>query len=149
VNTPRRRCLCFERLGDYYLLCQNQHTADDDEWNEWVRFVTQAGPSGARTMRVLVFSAGGSPSPKQRRQIHELMPVTGNGVPTAVVIGSRIWRAVVGTMSLFNKHVRAFSPQRVGDALRYLEIPAEQHPDVFALARKLHQRLELAFECAL
>jgi hypothetical protein len=139
------RNLAFAHVGSCFVLVQNEHTASDEEWTRWVEAVSRGGADAAGLVRVLVMSAGGSPTPKQRRQIHALMPATGGGVPTAVVIGSTIGRAVVTAMSFFNGKVRAFAPEALGEAFEHLEVPRASRPELFALAKSLHAELGIAF----
>lgn len=131
------------------ILVQNEQTATDEEWDRWVAFASAGGASAANLTRVLVFTAGGSPTPKQRAQIHALMPAGGSGLLTAVVIGSIVARTVVGAMALFNPGVRAFAPNRVSDAFEYLRISSPRWPEVLDLARKLHDELGVPFTASL
>lgn len=129
------------------ILVQNERPATDEEWDRWVAFVTSAGASVAHLTRVLVFSAGGSPTPKQRAKIHALVPA--GGVLTAIVIGSRLARTVVKAMALFNPGTRAFAPNRLRDALEYLRVSGPRHVEVFAVTRALHAELGIACEASL
>jgi hypothetical protein len=143
------RNLAFGRKHQCFVLVQTENPASDAEWQQWVDFVSQGGTASAELMRVLVFSAGGSPTPKQRRLIHELMPLAGGSVMTAVVIDSRVGRAVVTAMSLFNRGVRAFRPDRVAEAFDHLGIAAAIRPELLELARQKHALLRLPFTARL
>ena len=107
------------------ILVQNEQTATDEEWDRWIAFVTAAGANAAHLTRVLVFSAGGSPTASQRAKIHALIPAGGSGVLTAIVIGSRLARTVVGMMTLFNPSTRAF---RSPSPPRRARVPARIDP---------------------
>lgn len=135
--------LAFDRLGNCFLLVQGERDASDDEWSRWVEFVMRGGKELERKIRVLVVSSGGSPTPKQRARIHEVMPGMGGGVPTAIVTSSRIGRIVVSAMALFNSEVRAFAPSELDRALAYLGIPETERPMVRALVGRLHATLGL------
>lgn len=137
--------LAYARRGQCFVLVQTKNTASDEEWQKWIEFSTQLGADSAHLMRVLVFSAGGSPTPKQRKAIHALVPPDGRGVMTAVVLDSVIGRAVVSTMALFNPNVRAFTPDRVEAAFDYLQIVDSMRPELFELARQAHVELKLPF----
>lgn len=138
--------ITFDRFHNCFVLIQNQRAATDAEWGAWIEFVTKGAPKAANALRVLVFSAGGSPTAKQRALIHELMPKTGNGAPTAVVTASLVGRTVVGAMSLFNKNVAAFSPKDCAAAFRYLGIATSAERELLEFSRNLHKRIELPFE---
>ncbi len=137
--------LAFGRLGHCFVLVQNEHTASDEEWAQWVELVSRGGANATGLITVLVMSAGGSPTPKQRRQIHGLMPAVGGGVPTAVVIDSTVGRAIVTAMGFFNSKVRAFAPKALGAAFDHLEIQGSARAELFALAKSLHAELGIAF----
>ena len=137
--------IAFARVRKCYVLVQNKNAATDEEWSKWVAFVSKGGEVSVPSMRVLIFSAGGSPTPKQRASIHALMPKTGGGVETAIVTASFVGRSVVGAMNLFNPKVRAFSPERVSDALDYLDVAAPDRPEGLDLAARLHHELGLPF----
>ena len=137
--------IAFSRLRMCFVLVQNKNAATDDEWEKWVAFVSRGGEASVESMRVLIFSAGGSPTPKQRASIHKLMPQSGGGVSTAIVTASFIGRSVVSAMNLFNSKVRAFSPDRVSDALDYLDIAAPHRAELLDLVARLHGELDLPF----
>lgn len=136
--------LAFDRLGACFVLVQGERDATDEEWSRWVDFVVRGGNDLERNIRVLVVSAGGSPTPKQRARIHEVMPKMGGGVPTAIVTSSRIGRVVVSTMALFNSEVRAFAPSELDRALAYLGVPDASQPALRALVARLHTTLGLS-----
>lgn len=133
--------LAFERFHNCFLLVQNQHSPTDVEWDQWLTFATQGGRGDAAVMRVLIFSAGGSPTAKQRSRVHELSPKSGNGVLTAVVTASFIGRTVVQAMALFNRNIRAFALNQSGQAFEYLYIPTPLHQELMECVQRLHQRI--------
>lgn len=137
--------LAFTRIGRCFVLVQNEQSATDEEWSRWVRFVAGGGEATSGRLGVLVMSAGGSPTPKQRKQIHELMPRTGGGVETAILLPSLVARTIVTAMSLFNPKVRAFAPDRLADALDYLGVADASRPDLIAAAHRLHDELGIAY----
>jgi len=140
--------LAFSRSGHCFVLVQNQKTATDEEWGRWVAFVGKGGRASGEHIRVLILSKGGSPTPKQRRLIHDLMPKMGGGTFTAIVLSSFIGRTVVAAMSLFNDKVRAFAPDRLSDALDYLAIPTPLRPELESVIAGLHETLSLPFNAS-
>jgi hypothetical protein len=141
--------IAFERFEDCCVLVQNHHSATDDEWKSWLDFVAQDSSAPPPNLRILIFSVGGSPTPKQRAQVHELMPKSGDGVRTAVVTASFVGRAIVTAMSLFNKNVRPFPMRPAKEAFAYVGIPESRHPELMALLRKMHERLGISFHAEL
>lgn len=135
--------LAYARFGHCFVLVHDEKPATDEAWGRWVDFVTAGGKALGSQLRVLVVSRGGSPTPKQRRLIHDRMPRTDGGVMTAIVTTSFVGRAVVSTMGLFNEKIRAFAADRVPDALDYLGVAAPLRPEIHALIAKLEQQLGL------
>jgi hypothetical protein len=136
--------VAFERVDRCCVLVQNQKPATDEEWENWVGLLQAAGRETKGALCVLVVSAGGSPTPKQRARIHSLMPSTGGGVLTAIVTSSFIGRTVVSTMGLFNDKVRAFAPGELGRALEYLGVEEARRADVRSAVERLHTQLALS-----
>jgi hypothetical protein len=141
--------LAFQRFHTCFVLVQNDKPPSDDEWALWLKFLVQARSLSASAVRVLVVSAGGSPTAKQRAEIHKLTPKSGEGVTTAVVIPSFVGRTVVGAMALFNNNVRPFSPKATRDALNYLGISPELHGEVMALVHALQQKVNASVQIEL
>jgi len=141
--------IVFGRFLHCSVVVQNDNAATDEEWDRWIALLMEGGAERAPLMRVLVFSAGGSPTARQRGKIHALMPSTGPGVLTAVVIGSPIGRAVVGAMALFNRRVKAFKPNDVNVAFGYLGIPEARRRELFQFSRSLHAQLDIPFAASL
>jgi hypothetical protein len=138
--------LAMGRSLNCAILVHNERPAtDDEEWDRWIAFVADAGPAAAHLTRVLVFSAGGSPTPKQRAKINVLTPPGEQGVLTAIVIPSLLARGVVSALTLFNPGVRAFAPERLQEALGYLRISSVRQPEVIHIARALHAELGIPF----
>ncbi len=135
--------IAFGRSGRCFVLVQNEKPATDEEWGRWVAFVGKGGEASRAQLRVLILSKGGSPTPKQRRLIHELMPKTGGGALTAIVLSSVVGRTVVAAMALFNDKVRAFAPEHLSDALDYLGIPGPLRPELEKVVAGLHDSLGL------
>lgn len=141
--------IAFERFRNCFVLVQNQYTASDAEWEEWLEFATGGGPAVATLMRVLIFSAGGAPTPKQRSQVHALTPKSGNGVRTAVVTPSFVGRTVVGAMALFNRNTEAFAPSSARRAFDYLGVPGPVHHELLERVYRLHQQLNISCQVKL
>lgn len=136
--------VAFERVDRCCVLVQNQRAATDEEWERWVAVLQAAGKDTKGALCVLVVSAGGSPTPKQRARIHALMPSAGGGVLTSIVTSSFIGRTVVSAMGLFNDKVRAFAPGELGRALDYLGVEEARRPELRSAIERLHAQLGLS-----
>lgn len=138
--------LAFGRFGQCFVLVHDQHAPADEDWQRWVDFLSEGGAAHPSLLRVLIFSAGGSPTPTQRRALHALVRRAGpRGIRVAVVTDSAIGRAVVSVMALFNPLTRAFSAGRVEEALEHLDVLAALRPDLLRFAQQLHELLNVPF----
>jgi hypothetical protein len=141
--------LVFEHFHHCCILVQNHQTATDDEWRSWLQFVQHSPPALKENLRILILSAGGTPTPTQRSQVHALMPKSGDGVLTAVVTASFIGQTIVRVMSMFNRNVRPFSSRIARDAFEYLGVPRVRHTELMEVLRRMHQRLDIEFRVEL
>ncbi len=91
---------------------------NDAEWATYLEVVKRHGVD--RTMQI-VATAGGGPTPAQRRELDDLL--AGRTVPVAVLSESIRVRWGVTLVSLFRRDIRAFRPSTLRDALAFLEIP--------------------------
>jgi hypothetical protein len=108
----------------------------DAEWSAYLQVVEA---QGVVSTKVLISSAGGSPTRAQRAALHRL--IDGRSVPVAVVSSDRQVRALVTVFSWFNNQVKAFPPPRMQAALAFLEVPARR---TALIERELHNlHLEL------
>jgi hypothetical protein len=99
------------------------HGREDPTDAEWTAYLTSArGPT--RYTGTLVVTDGGGPNALQRKQLEDLPEL--RDLPVAVVTASRAARGIVTAIGWFGKAIKAFSPQHLPEALRYLRItPAE------------------------
>lgn len=98
------------------------HTKDAPSAQDWRKHCLEIERRRNETRGVLVFTLGGGPSSKQREQmrdaLHELKPP-----PTAILTGSGLVRGIVTALNWFfgGQQIAAFEPDRLHDALHYLE----------------------------
>jgi sugar (pentulose or hexulose) kinase len=96
----------------------------DAEWDAYMEAITQtlAHHKGDLTrIRGISISAGGGPASAQRAKVNQLL--SGRTVRVAIITASSVGRGIVTALSWFNPMIRAFSPARLSDAIRYLELP--------------------------
>ena len=112
------------------------HTPDNpsnEEWDEMVKCVKQC--KDLSTFRGISFTDGGSPSPAQRKKTNDVL--AGRVVPTAVVTSSSLARGVVTAMSWFNPMLKVFPPDKLDDALRYLQVRDSEYKVIKLEIREL------------
>jgi hypothetical protein len=108
----------------------------DEEWADYVETTSALGDANHRTV---VFTAGGGPTTLQQ---HDLAATDTNqrDVKLAIIHGgagtvSRWWR---------DPGTRAFTPDQLDEAFRFLELSSHERARVIRLARRLARELELA-----
>jgi hypothetical protein len=87
----------------------------------------------------LIWSAGGGLSPRQRKQVSEVLPKASR---TAVISASTVARAMVTALHWFGVSIRAFNPTQEAAALAYLELSADEAPPVLAVSKRLRARVQ-------
>lgn len=76
------------------------------------------------TLRAIVFTEGGAPSPAQRNALREVM--RGHDLPVAVLSAALIARFVNASISLFHRSLRSYAPNEYPQACEYLRIYGQE-----------------------
>lgn len=114
------RTFAFKFVGTVSVVVHNAQSPTDAELREYLRALENRD---VRTMRSLVFTTGGGPTPAQRKELNRAL----NGDhPTAVVSNGAMVRGIVTALGWFNSKIKAFAPEDVEGAFRYLEIPPSE-----------------------
>jgi len=106
---------------------------------EWATLLTTIQRHGANGTAHLIFTAGGAPSPTQRRSFNELFDC--HATPLAVISASGGLRLSLWMHSCYDRQVRAFQPSEVREAIASLPVPANR---IDNLARELRSLREQA-----
>lgn len=146
MTTARKKTMAFGIINVFVVIVHNEQTPSDEDWRSWVEFnfknVVEKTPVG----RYLIVSEGGAPTSAQRKMLHESMaaPLSKDptSIRTAVVTPSTFVRGVVTAMSWLDPIFRAFSPQDIASAYKYLGIPPDYHPDVERMIASLKAELQ-------
>ena len=107
----------------------------DGDWNQLVE-----AHKKERYRRTLVVTAGGGPTPTQRKAILDVSG--GKGLPAAILTDSVMVRGIVTALSWFVSDVRAYPPHDLHGALAHLRMttpPAVVQRVVDELKRELEQ----------
>jgi hypothetical protein len=107
------------------------------EWAAYLDLVKHHGVD--RTMQI-VRTDGGGPMPAQRRELDKVL--AGRIVPMAVLSESIRVRWGMTVASWFSRHLRAFRPSELGEALAFLEIPASRADLIERELCRLRQEVE-------
>jgi hypothetical protein len=119
------------------ILIHGTQPPTDLEWAVYVRELVKHDP---RELRNLVFTDGGAPSGAQRKQVNDFLK--GRASPAVVVSGSYMVRGVVNTLSWFNPQVRAYAPDELPAALRYIGVRDQEVARVNSEVQVLRQQLQ-------
>jgi hypothetical protein len=118
------------------LLVHTTRAPFDAEWEPYYRELIQHEPGGLRS---LAFTDGGAPNGAQRKQVNDYL--RGRSSLAAVVTASSMVRGVVTALSWFNAQMKAFAPDQVDDALRYLGVRPQEMAKVRQEIQLLRKKL--------
>jgi hypothetical protein len=117
--------------------------ATDEDWADWMALVRGhlADDPQLLRSRSLVFSDGGSPTARQRREVIEAC----DGVRAigSIVSSSRLVRGVGTALSWFMPEVKYFAPRDYRRALRHIGIEDDEEPGVFDVIQTANRRMGL------
>lgn len=118
VDVGAERNQAFELCGSTMVVVHGTHPPTDAEWREGLDY-TRSIVHAVRGQ--LVVSAGGGPTPHQRKTLHELFSKRIDGTPpTAVVTSSAIARGIVTAFSWVVKDkIRAFPERQFAEACAF------------------------------
>ena len=135
------KSMVFKIVGNVHIVIHGTTEPRDEDWRLYmdaVRSEEQKTTDFAK-IRTLVFSAGGGPTAKHRREISEFLG--GRTTPVAIVTSSTIMRGVVTALQWFNPLARAFSPDNVVAALQFLGTSDSEAHLVWTEAKRLQTSL--------
>lgn len=119
------RNMLTRRLGaSLIVLRQNKNDATEDDWNDFLRFLSQ-NRSQLEQLRLLVLTDGGIPTAAQRKRLAETLGST--QMLVAAVSDNMKVRFSGATIALFVKNYRQFSLAEMDRAYAHLRMsPQEQ-----------------------
>lgn len=139
-NVPN---LITRLVDDVILVVHSSRDPTDQEWADYLRVIRETATPQDRVplMRVLVVTAGGAPTRKQRR-MHQstCRDLDTTRTPLAVVTSSLHVKSVVTGFGLFGLNTRAFDPEDAASGLRWLALDA---PRCRQLAAALEATVEI------
>jgi hypothetical protein len=105
------------------ILRQGTQHPTDDEWDECMRILQS---KDLDTVKVLVITEGGSPSPRQQNRLGEVL--AGKAIPAAVVSESALVRFVVSSVALITRRIRirSFYMNDLESAYTHLRLTREE-----------------------
>jgi hypothetical protein len=92
--------------------------------------------------RIVVFSAGGGPTPTQRKELEDLTATKAEDLRVAIITASRVARGIVTAIRWYRGDSNvAFDPKNVDLAFNFLELTAEEREFVLAYTFAMGDRL--------
>lgn len=139
-----KKTMAFGKVDEFIVIVHGDSSPSDEEWAPWIEYNRRHFAEGGM-VKLLIVTDGGAPSATQRQLTNETLAEffleNPKAVRGAIVTASTFVRGVVTALSWFNPGYTAFSPERMDDALKYLEVPPDRRPDVLALIKSLKAQL--------
>lgn len=127
--------MAFGRVGTCIVLVHSVRPPAEDEWLSYIEFLERH--RGLATT-ILVFSEGGAPDVTQRAKLKDTLS---SHMPTAVLTHSAIARGVVTAISWFYPRIRAFAPNDVEGALKWLQVGVSYFDEIRRLLHTLRAQV--------
>jgi len=137
------RNIAYGRVEGVAVMVAGRLNPSDAEWDGYIDFLEAMGTPGpfARTLAV---TAGGAPSSAQRVRLVARIGEQRRGSKVALVTRSTFARGVLNAWSLVRPGYRAFAPEDLDEAIRFLDIPLAREGDVKSLLQRLRAELAVA-----
>ena len=130
----------FEQSPHAILALISDGVVADGDWDAFLAAIRSAIAAGMPE-RSLVISEGGAPSPSQRKRLDDAVAPLGRRLKVAIVTRSTFVRGVVNAFALAKPGYRAFAPERMDDAITYLDVRPSGAVEINAAVMRLRVRL--------
>lgn len=119
------------KVIDKWVVVVHNHKPPGQRWTDFIgvlsKEVIQRGVSPA-SIRFLVYSDGGGPNATERKALNDL---TSGASTTAVLTPSTMAKMIVSAFTLFHKRMRAFAPDQIDEAFRYIGATAIEQETIW------------------
>ena len=132
--------IVYGRVGRVAVMVAGRENPSDVEWDRYIDFLEEMRTPGPSS-RTLAVSAGGAPSSTQRVRLEQRIGEMRKGSKLAVVTGSTFARGVLNGWALVRPGYRAFSPDKIDEAIRFLDVPPASISEVEGLVSQLQAEL--------
>jgi hypothetical protein len=115
-------------------------TKEAPTFTEWEEMTAEFQQQSSQIRALLVYTEGGAPNAIQRKRLRD----TQTQMPKAALLtNSIVARMAMTAVNLFFKDTfRAFTPQEIDEALRYLAIPPADWPEIKKALGELREQLK-------
>jgi hypothetical protein len=119
--------MAFARIGNWSVIVNSR---DNPTNADWEAMLEDTKTFQYRLQGTLVYTEGGSPTPRQRKQLREVLsPETRAPKPTAILTSSIIVRVAVTAFNIFFRNqMLALDPSRYQEGLKHMGVPLEDWP---------------------
>jgi hypothetical protein len=143
-NIIVRKNFAYGRVDRFVVVVHGEDPPTDDVWKEYLDY-TFNGATAKDVVRHLVVTRGASPTSAQRKLLQErasvLLDENPISVRAAIVTPSTFARGVVAAISWIIDAPRAFAPDKLPDAMSYLDIPMEYYTQIQSMVKTLQGAL--------
>ena len=122
------------------IVCQGKETASSEEVDPYLEAMVRYVEATTKP-RVLVITAGGAPTPEQRKKLDRVIDPIREKIRIAVVTDSTFARGVVKAIRLLYPCYQAFALKELEDALRFLDVRSGEVIEVKRCAEELQASL--------
>jgi hypothetical protein len=129
----------WRRMARLVVTVHTHAVPEDQEWAEYMSGVDAYLP--LEDQRILVVSAGGGPSGKQRQMMVEAL--NGARVPVAIITNSWLMRGAGIAVSWFNPSLKVFGPDALDSAIEYLGLTTWERVESTRCLKELETGLGL------
>jgi len=138
----------FGRVGSIYVCVHPSTPPSSGEWDTWLEDVEREVPtlSGA-----LVYTEGGGPDARQRKETAAMWNRQARSLPIAVVTKSPVVRGMLTALNFFlSRPLRGYAPEQLDEALtEYLKVAPEQQAELRRVVAAALANLHVAARASL
>jgi hypothetical protein len=146
-NIIVRPNFAYGRVDRFIIVVHGETAPTDEVWKEYLDYTFNHATS-RDIVRHLVMTRGASPTSSQRKALQEraavLLDENPISVRAAIVTPSTFARGIVTAISWIIDAPRAFAPDKIRDAMTYLDIPMEHFDGIQAMVKSLEDALRVA-----
>jgi hypothetical protein len=132
--------IAYGRVGGVAVMVSGRNNPLDMEWERYIDFLEKMETPGP-VARTLAITAGGSPTNPQRARLEKRIGEHRRGSRLAVVTGSTFARGVLNAWAIVHPGYRAFAPERILEAIAFLDVPPSDVPQIEKLVASLQAEL--------
>jgi hypothetical protein len=140
-----RKNFAYGRVDRFVVVVHGEEPPTDEVWEEYIKYTFQ-GAAARDVVRHLVVTEGASPTSAQRKLLQErtaeFLDADPMSVRAAIVTPSTFARGIVTAISWIVDAPKAFSPDKLEDAMDHLGIPRDHYAEIKKMVTQLQAELK-------